>query len=116
MNPIKVFLSIFAAGIALTIALSAIGYQQDLAGGEKEQEAPGDLAPTLNIPGYMQSCIGCHGTDLRGVGTAPSLRNLEHLTEEEIVDIITNGRGAMPGGMASGNEEAAAEYLLSIEN
>jgi cytochrome c550 len=116
LNPIKVFLSIFAAGIALTLVLGAIGYQQDMAGGEKEQEPAGDTPETLNVPGYMQSCISCHGGDLRGVGTAPSLRNLEHLSKEEIIDVITNGRGGMPGNMAAGNEEAATEYLLTIQN
>jgi mono/diheme cytochrome c family protein len=117
MNPIKIFLSIFAAGIALTIALSAVGYQQDLTGEEVEQVEPGETADTLNVPSYMQSCLGCHGTDLRGGGAAPGIRNLAHLTKDQIVDILVNGQGqGMPGGLIPGKEVDAAEYLLSIED
>lgn len=115
MNPIKVFLSIFAAGIALTLALGAVGFQQDLAGDQFEQEPLGETADTLNIPSYMQACLGCHGTDLRGGGAAPGIRNLAHLSKDEIVGILVNGQGqGMPPGLIPGREADAAEYLLSI--
>lgn len=117
MNPIKVFLSIFAAGIALTIALGVVGYQQDFAGEQFGKEAPGETADTLNIPSYMQACLGCHGTDLRGGSAAPGIRNLAHLSKEDIVNILINGQGkGMPGGLVPGREADAAEYLLSIED
>ena len=58
------------------------------------------------------SCIGCHGTDLSG-GMGPDLTNLA-LSKDEIVDVLVNGKGAMPKGTAKGEEEAVADYLLSL--
>lgn len=59
------------------------------------------------------SCIGCHGTDLTG-GMGPDLTNLS-LSKEEIVDVLVNGKGSMPAETAKGDEEAVADYLLSLK-
>ncbi|WP_202080664.1 c-type cytochrome [Caldalkalibacillus salinus] len=107
MNPIKVFLSIFTAGIALTLVLGIVGFK------EGEELAGPSTAETH--PDFMQSCINCHGADLRGTGQSPNLRHLD-LTEEEILDVVTNGVGAMPGGQAAGHEEEVVEYLQSIQD
>lgn len=60
---------------------------------------------------YQKSCISCHGANLEG-RAGPALNNLT-LSKEEIVDVIKNGRGSMPGNLAPGQEEAIADYLLS---
>ncbi|GGK23683.1 cytochrome c' [Caldalkalibacillus thermarum] len=60
---------------------------------------------------YQKSCISCHGGNLEG-GAGPALTDLT-LSKEEIIEVIKNGQGTMPGGLAPGNEEAIAEYLLS---
>lgn len=109
MNPIKVFLSIFVLGIGLTLVLAFIGLNTDMAGEDTE-----DTSDDASHPSYMSACIGCHGADLQGAGSAPSLLDLGHLTDDEIRDILVNGRGAMPAGMAAGNEDAVIEYLRSI--
>ncbi|SFE24032.1 cytochrome c551 [Paenibacillus algorifonticola] len=45
---------------------------------------------------YKKKCMSCHGTDLQG-RRGPSLQNIgSRLTEEEIVDVVTNGRNEMP--------------------
>ncbi|GAA0362715.1 c-type cytochrome [Bacillus horti] len=113
MSPIRVFLSIFAVGILLTVVLGVVGLNTDtdLAEGENG----GTDTESANVPQFMNSCINCHGTDLSGQGTAPGLLDLSHLSEEEIMDILVNGQGAMPGGMAAGNEDEVIEYLLSIQ-
>lgn len=59
------------------------------------------------------SCIGCHGSDLNG-DMGPSLHNLS-LTKEEIIDVLIRGKGSMPPITAKDNEEAVAEFLLSLQ-
>lgn len=107
MNPIKVFLTIFAAGILLTFALGIIGYPanpEDVAQGEGE---------AVEISEFVtKNCASCHGGDLSG-GVGPSLLGLT-LTEEEIIDIIISGPGTMPPNLGQGREAEIAEYLLSL--
>lgn len=59
------------------------------------------------------SCVGCHGGDLTGA-MGPDLTNTS-LSKEEIVDVLVNGKGAMPADTADGQEEAVAEYILSLQ-
>ncbi len=59
------------------------------------------------------NCISCHGGNLEGMGNTPSLADVgSRLSEEEIHDVILNGRGGMPGGLLQGEDaEAAAAWL-----
>lgn len=59
-----------------------------------------------------KTACGCHGKDLVS-GSAPSLKEVGgKLKESEIKDIVENGRGGMPGGLAKGEEaEAVAKWL-----
>jgi cytochrome c551 len=62
-----------------------------------------------------RSCISCHGANLEG-GYGPTLQNIgEEYNKEEIINILINGKGSMPGNLAEGQEEAVAEYLLSLQ-
>lgn len=107
----------FVLGIVVTIIAGFIGLSHDPSevaeGDQPNGEAVESAAPDALV---QQSCIGCHGTDLQGGmgGAAPSLVNMD-ISKEEIIEVLTNGRGAMPPGVAAGNEEAVAEYLLSIQ-
>ncbi len=65
------------------------------------------------------SCIQCHGENMQGnPGVAPSV--FEHdYSKEEIIDIILNGKGIMPGGLFTGSEEELeilAEYIAADGN
>ncbi|MFC5541043.1 c-type cytochrome [Ureibacillus sp. FSL K6-3587] len=81
-----------------------------------------DIEIDENSEGYQifqsqQTCVGCHGGDLTGVGTNPMLLGNE-LTADEVLEIIKNGRGAMPGGQFSGTDEEAqilAEFIASLK-
>lgn len=58
------------------------------------------------------SCISCHGENLQG-GAGPALNKIgAKYTQNDIEDIIKNGKNGMPAGVIS-NEEAAivAEWL-----
>jgi cytochrome c551 len=63
----------------------------------------------------QQNCISCHGENLEGQGNFPALNNVgSRLSQEEIREVIDNGRGAMPADIIQGEEaDAVAEWLAS---
>lgn len=68
-----------------------------------------DAAPII----YRQSCLGCHGADMRGGETSPSLGPIKSLVALKqnlptIRGIIENGVGTMPANNELGNSEATA--------
>lgn len=100
-------------------------------GGGEQAEQPNNNQPAAEQPtetptadagfdaaaaeaAYQQRCIGCHGKDLEGV-SGPALTDIgARMTQEEILDILNNGKGAMPGGLVSGDEASnLAAWLAS---
>lgn len=65
----------------------------------------------------QQNCISCHGENLEGTGNFPALNDVgSRMSEEEILDVILNGQGAMPPNIIEGEEaEAVAAYLASMQ-
>jgi cytochrome c551 len=65
---------------------------------------------------FKQNCISCHGVNLEG-GVGPNLQKVgTKYSKDQIVGIITNGRGAMPSfkGKISDNEIGAlADWLAA---
>ncbi len=118
-NPIIPFILIMVFGLGLVFFLSMEGLNNadEMAEGEhgeghgEEVAEGGEFDPEA---AYQSSCIGCHGGDYQGA-VGPSLVGLDY-SKEEIVDILANGKGGgMPGGLVAGNEEAMAEWLLTLE-
>ena len=69
-----------------------------------------DVADAEKI--YSNSCIGCHGGNLEGK-SGPALDKVGgHMTEEEILDVIVNGRGTMPPMLKGDDAEAVAKWLV----
>ncbi len=68
---------------------------------------------------YEGQCAACHGMNRAGVPPAiPSLVDVDkRLTIEQIVDIIQNGRGKMPGNAAMelATRRSVARFLLGAE-
>lgn len=65
---------------------------------------------------YENSCMSCHGAELEGSPSAPSLIGIEY-TAEEIAEISTDGIGAMPAGIFTGTDEELeqlAEFIVSV--
>jgi mono/diheme cytochrome c family protein len=84
------------------------------AAAEKAANAPGDVPAGKTI--FEAKCGGCHaglGTEAGGVG--PQLTGAP-LTLDGVKTQITNGKGAMPGGIVSGTDMAdVAAYVMSIK-
>jgi|SRR5690606_26145012 len=85
-------------------------------GGDDSASNGGETAEIDGKSVVQQSCATCHGGQLQG-GNAPALNQLgAKYSEEEILDIILNGKDRMPGGIVKGEKaEAAAEYLSTLK-
>ena len=102
----KLLASIFAAGLLLA---ACGGDEESTTGSEGGTE-------TASVDGEAvakQKCISCHGGNLEGQGNFPPLNDTgSRYSEEEILDIILEGKGRMPGGIIKGAEaEAVAAWL-----
>jgi cytochrome c551 len=74
-----------------------------------------DVAAAKEI--YVNSsCIACHGENLQGV-SGPAIHDVgSRRSKEEILNIIHNGQGQMPGGMLQGQDaEIVAAWLASLK-
>ncbi|WP_170007696.1 cytochrome c550 [Bacillus fonticola] len=112
-NPLIPFVLIMVFGIGLVSFLSAIGLN-DLNEAENGSEEVVVLEPEER---YQQSCISCHGQNFEG-GAGPSLLGVgERYSNEEIQDILLNGKeGGMPAGLVPQEElEPFVEWLSSLE-
>ena len=65
---------------------------------------------------YSRSCIGCHGDAYQG-GMGPALTGVgDRLSKDEIIEVVTKGRGNMPGGMVKPEQaDAMADWLANIK-
>ncbi len=83
------------------------------ADGEQATEDQGQTADAGAADAlYQQSCAQCHGADLIS-GGAPDLNAIgSKYSHDQILEIIQNGQGNMPGGLLSGEDaEAVASWL-----
>lgn len=64
---------------------------------------------------YTQFCAACHGPSRLGVGVAPPLVGLgARMSDAQVMDVLTKGRGAMPPMMMleSGQHRDLLDYLF----
>jgi mono/diheme cytochrome c family protein len=133
-NAVMPYAIIAILGIVAVIIISAIGLNQQTeiaeggedteqaeengaAGGEGEtaegETAEGETADVDADTVYQNNCSMCHGADLTG-GAGPDLTAAgATYSEDEIKDIIQNGKGGMPAVPAVQGEEldAIASWL-----
>lgn len=84
------------------------------AGGGPAAAAPNAAAVNQGRITYQSRCIGCHGPDLRGVGTFPSLVDIGmRIGPETLREIITNGRLSMPPNVMASDEMGNLLAFLS---
>jgi len=67
-------------------------------------ELDGDVA--AGATGYASNCASCHGADGEG-GTGPAMADAVTLSDEDIVDVVLNGVGGMPGFDSLEDQEIA---------
>jgi quinoprotein glucose dehydrogenase len=69
---------------------------------------------------YLEKgCVGCHGAERQGNGGIPALTSLtSKYKKADVVQIVKNGRGAMPAFSQIPEDEvqALAEFLLNMES
>jgi quinoprotein glucose dehydrogenase len=72
------------------------------------------LVPRNDRSVYGANCSSCHGDDLKGSATMPSLIGVaDRLTREQIVQLIRQGTGRMPG-YASTLDNVAVNDLVNF--
>lgn len=108
----------FLLGLSLTSAMLLAACGGDDV--DTTTEPPTDSADTTAVDPEAvanQKCISCHGSNLEGQGNFPALNDVgSRLSEQEILTVILEGRGAMPGGIIQGAEaEAVAAWLAEMK-
>ena len=106
-------------GTSLVMGLAACGGGNDDTSKEKDNGAGTETASAGEGQKiYDQKCSSCHGGDLKGA-VGPNLTKVgATYSKDEIADIIKNGKtgdkGAMPPGMATGDDvDKVAEWLAA---
>ncbi|TDM12604.1 cytochrome c551 [Macrococcus lamae] len=82
-------------------------------GGEQSKQTENTSSADPGKTAFQQNtCVGCHGKDMEGA-SGPNLQKIgSKYSKEQILNIIKNGKGAMPKGQAEGKEaEQIADYL-----
>lgn len=110
----KLLALIFGAGLVL----AACGGGDDKADKDTSTDSGTSTTETASVDAekiVSAKCISCHGQNLEGQGNFPALNNVgSRLSQDEILNVIENGRGAMPGGIISGDDATAvAEWLAA---
>lgn len=62
---------------------------------------------------YKQACSACHGEKLQGAsGPALNTETVKNMSEEEMVTIIVEGKGVMPGKtLSEADAQIVAKWL-----
>ncbi|TQR17618.1 cytochrome c551 [Psychrobacillus soli] len=110
----KLLAVIFGAGLML----AACGGGNDKATETDTTTDKGTTTETTSVDAekiVSAKCISCHGGNLEGQGSFPALNDVgSRLSEDEILNVIENGRGAMPGGLVTGEEaQEVAAWLAA---
>jgi quinoprotein glucose dehydrogenase len=73
---------------------------------QEEIQRDPNAPPTPGQAVYQVHCIQCHGPNREGVGMAPPLHSLgRRMNEEKVIDLLKNGRNAMPAATALTEED-----------
>ncbi|MCF6092686.1 cytochrome c [Microaerobacter geothermalis] len=113
----------FLIVVYVVLAVWAVGYALLADGLDEREQATGGAAPVAisaeaGASVYGKSCAGCHGQNLEG-SVGPALTGVVNkLGEDEVLNIIANGRGGMPplGGTVSEDQRKSVVEFLKTKN
>lgn len=91
----------------------------DSDGNENESDKEQDGKAEMMEEGeslYQSNCMSCHAEDRSG-SVGPNIRNVkDKYSEDELVDIMVNGKGSMPGIVEDEDDaKIISEWLLEME-
>ncbi|MFC4735878.1 c-type cytochrome [Bacillus daqingensis] len=94
--------------------------QHDWEAAEQQGQIQEDMEIDESAAGYeiyqtQDSCIGCHGGDMMGGAAGPNIFESDYDTDE-VIDIIQNGIGEMPGDQFEGSDEELETLAAFIAN
>ena len=105
--------------ISLLIFIGIYGYTEMAAAGLKKGRTELDLSDTKTLTGidiYSQYCVSCHGENgKKGLSGAKDL-SLSVLSEQEAIDIITNGKNNMMGYKSYLSQEQIKDVTSHIQS
>ncbi|WP_371017597.1 c-type cytochrome [Pseudalkalibacillus sp. JSM 102089] len=85
---------------------------------ENGGQASGEYDANAAEATYQTNCLSCHGDNLEGK-VGPQLSNVgSRLSKDEILSVIQNGTGQMPGNILRGDtevEENVASWLADMK-
>lgn len=107
----KKWLATMVFGSALFLA--ACGGGDDEAKKDNADNTSNDTTQVEIEKVAQQKCGTCHGGNLQGMGNFPALNDVgSRLSQDEILDIVENGKNGMPPGLVKGEEaEEMAKWL-----
>ncbi|MFP7297164.1 c-type cytochrome [Neobacillus niacini] len=62
---------------------------------------------------YKMSCLSCHGENLEGAAGPPVMNMIAKYAEEDLLKLLNDGAGMMPGGLLSEAEaKSVTKWLI----
>jgi cytochrome c550 len=116
-NAVIPYILIMVLGIVLVVALSIKGLGDEKDAANKEKGKTTETASASKPEDiYKQTCVACHGEQYQG-GMGPKLKGVgEKYSKEELIDIVTKGKGNMPPNQVSTEQApAVADWLTTIK-
>ncbi|HJV17307.1 MAG TPA: cytochrome c [Bacillales bacterium] len=115
-NAVIPYILIMVFGIVLVVGLSIKGLY-DVKDGAKGKEKTSETAAASKPEDiYKQSCIACHGDQYQGT-VGPALKGVgKKYSKEELIDIVTKGKGNMPPTQVSAEQApVVADWLATLK-
>lgn len=119
-NPVIPFILIMVFGLVLVFVMSfkGLGDMKEVASekGEGKGSEKTEVAASNPEDIYKQTCVACHGDQYQGV-VGPTLKGVgSKYSKEQLVEIVTKGKGNMPAGLVSPDKAGAmADWLKTIK-